>query len=126
MHPRWRRCSSLKYSRYSRSSRLAGEAPRPSRCDARLSPRPVKIVRMVLTRADARRWVQDFEAARRADIDAKRHEGPRPQWSIALALSLLRSARIAAKGRPLIDARRVDQDERVRATWDRLRSHFIS
>jgi len=42
--PRWGprrrlRCSSLKYSRYSRSSRLAGGAPRPSRCDARLSPR---------------------------------------------------------------------------------------
>jgi type I restriction enzyme S subunit len=39
MHPRRLRCSSLKYSRYSRSSRLAGGAPRPSRCDARLSPR---------------------------------------------------------------------------------------
>src|SRR3989442_15435624 len=42
MHPRRLRCSSLKYSRYSRSSRLAGGAPRPSRCDARLSPRAVK------------------------------------------------------------------------------------
>src|SRR5438874_312166 len=45
--PRWGprrrlRCSSLKYSRYSRSSRLAGGAPRPSRCDARLSPRAAK------------------------------------------------------------------------------------
>src|ERR1700716_2710532 len=39
MHPRRLRCSSLKYSRYSRSSRLAGRAPRPSRCDAGLSPR---------------------------------------------------------------------------------------
>src|SRR6266849_5561976 len=39
MHPRWLRCSSLKYSRYSQSSRLAIEAPRPSQCDARLSPR---------------------------------------------------------------------------------------
>src|SRR5262245_12743646 len=39
MHPRWLRCSSLKYSRYSRSSRLAIEAPRSSRCDARLSSR---------------------------------------------------------------------------------------
>ena len=28
MHPAWRRCSSLKYSRYSRSSRLAIRAPR--------------------------------------------------------------------------------------------------
>src|SRR6185436_4909893 len=39
MHPRGLRCSFLKYSRYSRSSRLARGAPRPSRCDARLSPR---------------------------------------------------------------------------------------
>src|ERR1700687_5114288 len=39
MHPRRLRCSSLKYSRYSRSSRLAGGAPPPSRCDARLSSR---------------------------------------------------------------------------------------
>ena len=43
MHPRWLRCSSLKHSRYSRSSRLAIGAPRPSRCDARLSPRAVKV-----------------------------------------------------------------------------------
>src|SRR5438105_2084916 len=34
MHPRRLRCSSLKYSRYSPSSRLAAGAPRPSRCDA--------------------------------------------------------------------------------------------
>ncbi|PYQ98999.1 MAG: hypothetical protein DMF96_08840 [Acidobacteria bacterium] len=34
---------SFKYSRYSRSSRLAGGAPRSSRCDARLSPRAVNV-----------------------------------------------------------------------------------
>src|SRR5947209_4014566 len=52
----WLRCSSFKYSRYchptaqttrgggpgSRSSRLAIVAPRPSRCDARLSPRAAR------------------------------------------------------------------------------------
>ena len=47
--PRWgprrqRRCSSFKYSRYSQLSRLAGGAPRSSRCDARLSPRAAKVV----------------------------------------------------------------------------------
>jgi hypothetical protein len=42
MHPRWLRCSSLKYSRYSQSSRLAIGAPRPSRCDAGRSARTVK------------------------------------------------------------------------------------
>ncbi len=39
MHPAWRRCSSVEYSRYSPSSRLASRAPRPSRCDAALPPR---------------------------------------------------------------------------------------
>src|SRR5262245_58338122 len=43
MHPRWLRCSSLKYSRYSRSSRLAIGAPRTSRCDARLSRRAADV-----------------------------------------------------------------------------------
>jgi len=38
----WLRCSSLKYSRYSRSSRLAIGAPRPSRCDGRHSPRAAR------------------------------------------------------------------------------------
>src|SRR5919106_4398790 len=50
MHPRGLRCSSLKYSRYSRSSRLAREAPRPSRCDATLSPRAGKLVEMAVDR----------------------------------------------------------------------------
>jgi hypothetical protein len=65
MHPRWPRCSSLKYSRYSRSSRLAIEAPRPSRCDARRSPRAVKDRfsieergRLALTRSRRRRGQQ--------------------------------------------------------------------
>src|ERR671919_770919 len=39
MHPLRLRCSSLTYSRYARSSRLAGGAPRPARCYARLLPR---------------------------------------------------------------------------------------
>src|SRR5437016_3479354 len=42
MHPRGLRCSSLKYNRYSWSSRLARGAPRPSRCDATLSPRAAR------------------------------------------------------------------------------------
>ena len=39
LHPAWRRCSSLKYTRYSRSSRLASRAHRPARCNGRLAPR---------------------------------------------------------------------------------------
>ena len=44
MHPRWRRCSSLNYTRYSQSSRLAIGAPRRSRCSPGLSPRAVRLV----------------------------------------------------------------------------------
>ena len=36
MHPAWRRCSSVAYSRYSPSSRLASRAPRRPRCDNEL------------------------------------------------------------------------------------------
>ena len=43
MHPRGLRCSSFKYRPYSQSSRLARGAPRPSRCDARLSPRAASV-----------------------------------------------------------------------------------
>ena len=52
---------------------------------------------MALTAADARRWLQGFEAAGRADREAKRAQGPRPEWSIALALSLIDAARAAAR-----------------------------
>src|SRR3970040_2058331 len=56
MHPRWLRCFSFTYFQYSPSSHPARVAPRPSRCDARRSPRAVrhKIDRFVpLYTADA-------------------------------------------------------------------------
>ena len=55
-------CSSLKYWRYSQSSRLARGAPRPSRCDARLSPRAARrrltaaALLAPMTAACGRRW----------------------------------------------------------------------
>ncbi len=42
MHPGWRRCSSLKYSRYSWSSRLASRAPRRPRCNNELRRRDTR------------------------------------------------------------------------------------
>src|ERR1700688_3127856 len=42
LHPAYLRCSSLKYSRYPHSSRLAIRAHRRPRCDAGLSPRADK------------------------------------------------------------------------------------
>lgn len=77
---------------------------------------------MSVTAADARRWLQGFEAADHADREARRAQGPRPEWAIRLALSLIDTARLAAGGRPLVDPRRAQQDAAVRAVWDRLRS----
>jgi hypothetical protein len=77
-----------------------------------------------LTTAAARRWLQGFDAAERAGREATRARGPRPEWSIALALSLIEAARSAAQTRPLLDARRTDEDELVREVWSRLRSNL--
>src|SRR6266850_1180566 len=63
MHPRGLRCSSLKYSRYSRSSRLARGAPRPPRCDARLSPRAAGLRSSPVTNERWQRVKALFQAA---------------------------------------------------------------
>ncbi len=42
MHPGWRRCSSVEYGQYARSSRLASRAPGRSRCNAGFSPRAAR------------------------------------------------------------------------------------
>ena len=80
---------------------------------------------MSLTAADARRWLQGFEAAEQADREEKRMQGPRPDWSIALSLSLLKAAQVATGGRSLIDPRQDEQDEAVRRVWDRLRLRLL-
>lgn len=79
---------------------------------------------MAISATDARRFVANFEAAEQADRDEKRKQGARPEWSIALALSLLEAARRAAGGRTLIDPRRDEEHEAVRAVWNRLRSRL--
>ena len=66
MHPRGLRCDSLKYRRYYRSLRLFRGAPRPSRCDARLSPRPAR------------------GRVRRPDRGARRRASPHAGWLSAL------------------------------------------
>ena len=68
MHPAWRRCSSRKYSPYSRSSRLARRAPRPSRCHAGPSPRAPNAI-----------WLSTGRGTRRARPDGARHGFHRPR-----------------------------------------------
>jgi hypothetical protein len=66
-----------------------------------------------------------FDAAERADREAKRVQGPRPEWSIRVALSLIETARLHTAGRTLLDPRRAEEDEIVRQVWDRLRSRLL-
>jgi hypothetical protein len=80
---------------------------------------------MGVTAADARRWLQGFEDAGRADREAKRAQGPRLEWSVSLALSQIDAARTAAGGRPLLDPRRAEQVEAVRQVWARLRTGLL-
>jgi hypothetical protein len=49
----------------------------------------------VASKGEARRWIQRFEAAEELDQAAARREGPRPEWSIAISLSLIEAARAA-------------------------------
>ncbi len=93
---------------------------------ARPHARNGRIATMSIAAADLRLWIAGFEAAERADMDERRRQGPRPEWSVALSLSLLDAARHAAGDRPLIDPRRDEDDEAARAVWQRLRSPLRS
>jgi hypothetical protein len=76
----------------------------------------------ILAKDEARRWLQRFEAIEEVDRAAARREGPRPQWSIATALSLIETARAAGFLSASALAIRESEDEAVRGTWDRLRA----
>lgn len=80
---------------------------------------------MTLTPAEARTWLDGFEAAEMAGREATRREGPRHERSVALALSLFAVARQAAGGRLPLDPRRAEQEEETRLTWERLRSRLL-
>jgi hypothetical protein len=74
------------------------------------------------SREDALRWLRRFEAAEEVERVAARREGARPEWSIAISLSLIESARAAGFLSPSSLAVRAAEDESVRRTWDRLRA----
>jgi hypothetical protein len=74
------------------------------------------------SKEDALRWLRRFEAAEEVERVARRREGPRPEWSIAISLSLIESARAAGLLSPSAIALREREDEAVRRTWDRLRA----
>lgn len=68
-----------------------------------------------------RHWIQGFEAIAQADRERLRQQGPRPEWSIPVALSLIEAARAAGSGTRVLDPGREAADEAVRKVWERLR-----
>jgi hypothetical protein len=76
-----------------------------------------------MTAEQVRSWIEGFEAIKQADRERLRQIGPRPQWSVAVSLSLIEAAR--ASGKPLRDPRREAEDERVRQVWTRLKAPYL-
>jgi hypothetical protein len=73
-------------------------------------------------REDALRWLRRFEALEEVERAATMRDGPRPEWSVAISLSLIESARAAGFLSPAALALRAREDEAVRSIWDRLRA----
>lgn len=78
-----------------------------------------------VTAAQARRWIESFEASAAEDRRHRSEKGPRPEWSIRLAMSLRAAARMAGGGRLPADPLRAGREEAVRATWARLRAKLL-
>ena len=77
---------------------------------------------MAMTGADLRRWIANFEAAEQADRDQKRREGPRPDQSIKLALSLMVVAARLDENPAREDPRDRAEDLHGYECWARLRA----
>ena len=75
-----------------------------------------------LSREDALRWLERFDAVAEMDRAAEKERGARPQWSIEISLSLIEAARAAGFLSPTALAIRESEDEGVRRTWERLRA----
>jgi hypothetical protein len=74
-----------------------------------------------LSKEDALRWLERFDAAAEMDRADERKRGARPQWSIEISLSLIEAARAAGFLSSAALAIRESEDEGVRRTWERLR-----
>lgn len=74
------------------------------------------------SKEEAQRWLERFDAIAEVDQVSERKLGPRPEWSIETALSMIESARAAGFLSASALAIRESEDSAVRATWDRLRA----
>jgi thymidylate kinase len=80
---------------------------------------------MKLEREQVVKWMTGFQAVEDADYEDLIRQGPKPEWSIPLALSMIAAAE-QTHGRRLADPFREEEDERVRATWARLRQRMAA
>lgn len=76
---------------------------------------------MVLDVKSVRQWVSRFDAVQQAELDALSAAGPRPEWSISVALSIISSAGQQTRDASLTGLRRQDEED-ARAVWLRLKA----
>jgi len=69
-----------------------------------------------------RRWLSGFEAAARRDREELRRHGPRPEWAIRTALSMIEAARSDPAWRSSPNPQRDAEDEQVRRIWHTLKA----
>lgn len=80
---------------------------------------------MKFNREQARQWLANFQKVEDADYAALIKEGPRPAWSISMALSMIAAAE-QTHGYRLQDPLREEEDQVVQATWARLRQRLAA
>lgn len=76
---------------------------------------------MVLDGKSVRRWVSRFDAAQQAELDAIFLVGPRPEWSMSVALSIISSAGDRGRTASMTELRRQDEED-GRSVWLRLKA----
>ena len=87
-----------------------------------LTPSPVLVSNPGVNGADIERWRGRFVVAAARDRDLLAKAGPRPAWSIAVALSMYEEAeQLETRPDP---TRREAEAEPVRRVWARLRARY--
>jgi len=74
-----------------------------------------------MTKEAVQQWLRRYDAIVEVDHEALRRVGPRPEWSISSALSLIEAAGRNWRSSPSLRAHREQEDRAVGATWQILR-----
>lgn len=74
-----------------------------------------------MTRDAVQQWLRRYDSIAEADREALKRRGPRPDWSISTALSLIEAAGRGWRSSASLRALRQQEDRAVAATWKILR-----